>query len=282
MITSKGNTKIKEIRLLKQAQHRHARGEYLIEGVRLVEEALQDPEQIRKMVYSPRLENKARGVELLSTAREKIRNAEWIYVSDEVMEKICATQNHQGILAVLETKERTWKEMGKKSGVLLLLSGLQDPGNLGTIFRVAEAGEAGGVILSRDMVDPYNSKVVRASMGSLWRVPFLRDQEMEECLGKLRSQGYRLWATAVQGGRPFWEIDFCKPTGILFGQEGAGLPKNLLEKADGVCTIPMASGVDSLNVAVAAGLVIYEAWRQKRGGKGSSCFPSHVRGWSGD
>ena len=268
MITSKGNAKVKEIRLLKQAQHRHARGEYFIEGLRLVEEALQHPEQIRKMVYSPRIENKARGAELLLAARKKIRNAEWLYVSDEIMEKICATQSHQGILAVLEIKERSWEEMGRNSGILLLLSGLQDPGNLGTIFRVAEAGEAAGVILSRDMIDPYNPKVVRASMGSLWRVPFLRDQEMKECLKRLRCQGYRLLSTAVQGGRPLWEIDFAEPTAVLFGQEGAGLAKNLLEEADGLCTIPMAPGVESLNVAIAAGLVIYEAWRQKRSEKG--------------
>jgi TrmH family RNA methyltransferase len=120
------------------------------------------------------------------------------------------------------------------------------------------------VILSQDMIDPYNPKVVRASMGSLFRVPFLQDREMEDCLKKLRSQGYRLWATTVQGGQSFWEIDFSQPTAVLFGQEGAGLSQNLLEEADGLFTIPMAPGVDSLNVAMAAGLVIYEASRQKR------------------
>ena len=268
MITSQGNAKVKKIRLLKWAQHRQARGEYFIEGVRLVEEALQHPELFRRVVYSPRLENRARGAEWLSGARKKIRDAEWLYVSDEVMEKICTTQSHQGILAVLEIKERSWEDMGQRDGILLLLSGLQDPGNLGTIFRAAEAGAAGGVILSRDMMDPYNPKVVRASMGSLWRVPFLRDQEMKECLKRLRCQGYRLLSTAVQGGQSLWEIDFARPTAVLFGQEGAGLPKNLMEETDGSCTIPMAPGVDSLNVAVAAGLVIYEAWRQKRSGKG--------------
>lgn len=264
MITSKGNPKVKEIRLLKQAQHRHARGEYFIEGMRLVEEALQHPGQFRKIVYSPRLEDKARGAALLSAARKKIQDAEWLYVSDEVMKRICDTQSHQGILAVLEMKERSWEEIYKRDGIILLLSGLQDPGNLGTIFRVAEAGAAAGVILSQDMIDPYNPKVVRASMGSLFRVPFLQDQEMEDCLKKLRSQGYRLWATTVQGGRSFWEIDFSQPTAVLFGQEGAGLSQNLLEEADGLFTIPMAPGVDSLNVAMAAGLVIYEASRQKR------------------
>lgn len=264
MITSKANPKIKEVRLLKQAKHRHVRGEYFIEGMRLLAEALQHPGQFRKVVYSPRLENKAGGSELLSAARKKIQNAEWLYVSDEVMEKICDTQSHQGILAVLDMKERSWGEIFKRDGIILLLSGLQDPGNVGTIFRVAEAGGAAGVILSQDMIDPYNPKVVRASMGSLFQVPFLQDQEMEDCLKKLRSQGYRLWATTVQVGRSLWEIDFAKPTAVLFGQEGAGLPKKLLAEADGLFTIPMAPGVDSLNVAMAAGLVVYEAFRQKK------------------
>lgn len=264
MITSKGNPKVKEIRLLKQAQHRRARGEYFVEGVRLLEEALNQPGQFRKVAYSPRLEKTTRGSELLFTARRKVPHAEWLYVSDEVMERICDTQSHQGILAVLEMKERSWEEIYKRDGIILLLSGLQDPGNLGTIFRVAEAGAAAGVILSQDMIDPYNPKVVRASMGSLFRVPFLRDQKMEDCLKKLRSRGCRILATAVHGGPSFWEVDFSKPTAVLFGQEGAGLPSHLLEGADGLLTIPMTPGVDSLNVAMAASLIIYEAMRQKK------------------
>jgi len=264
MITSKANTKIKEILLLHQAKYRRTRKEYFIEGVRLVEEALKEPEQFRKIIYSPRLEKNSRGAELLSLCRKQIQKVEWLYVSDEVLGKAGDTKSHQGILAVLEMKERSWGEIYKRDGIILLLSGLQDPGNVGTIFRVAEAGGAAGVILSQDMIDPYNPKVVRASMGSLFRVPFRQDQEMEDCLKKLRSQGYRLWATTVQVGRSLWELDFAKPTAVLFGQEGTGLSQKLLAEADGLFTIPMAPGVDSLNVAMAAGLVVYEAFRQKK------------------
>ena len=264
MITSKSNPRIKEIRLLKQAKHRHARGEYFIEGVRLLEEALNQPGQFSKIAYSPRLEKTGRGAELLSAARRKVKEAEWLYLSDDVMGTICDTQSHQGILAVLKMKEGNFEEIRQREGIILLLSGLQDPGNLGTIFRVAEAGSVAGVIISQDTIDPYNPKVVRASMGSFFRVPFLADQDMGDCLKKLRSQGYRIWATAVQDGLSFWEMDFSKPTAVFFGQEGAGLPPHWLEEADGLLTVPMAPGVDSLNVAMAAGLIIYEALRQKR------------------
>ncbi|MBM4329876.1 MAG: RNA methyltransferase [Deltaproteobacteria bacterium] len=264
MITSKGNLRIKEIRLLKQAKHRHARGEYFIEGMRLVEDALQHPEQFRKIIYSSRLEEKARGAALLSAARKKIQEAEWLYVNDEVMGSVCDTQNHQGILAVLKMKEGSFAEICQREGIIVLLAGLQDPGNLGTILRVAEAGAAAGVILSKETIDPYNPKVVRASMGSFFRLPFLPDQDMGNSLKNLRSRGWRILATAVHGGPSFWEVDFSKPTAVLFGQEGTGLPSRLLEGADGLLTIPMTPGVDSLNVGMAAGLIIYEAWRQKK------------------
>jgi TrmH family RNA methyltransferase len=264
MITSKSNPTIKEIRLLKQAKYRQARGEYFIEGVRLVEEALQQGVPVRKIAYSPRLEKTGRGAELLSTARRKISKAEWLYVSDEVLGTISDTQSHQGVLAVLEKRERSWEELWQREGIIILLYELQDPGNLGTIFRLADAGGAAGIILSRGTMDPYNPKVVRASMGSLFRVPFLVNQDLAYGLQKLRSRGYQILATILHSDRSLWEVDFSQPTAVLFGQEGAGLPKDFVAAADGSFTIPMSPSAESLNVAMAAGLVIYEAFRQNK------------------
>jgi len=264
MITSKHNVKVKDIRLLKQAKHRRARGAYCIEGVRLVEEALRQGAPVRQVAYSQRLEETERGAELLSTARKTFPGAEWLYVSDAVLGTVSDTQSHQGVLMVLKKRENNWEELWKGEGLILLLCDLQDPGNLGTIFRVADAGGVAGVVLNRGTIDPYSPKVVRASMGSFFRVPFLSGQNIEDCLKKLRSRGYRIWATAVRGQPSFWEVDFSRPTAVLFGQEGGGLPQSLIEAADGSFTIPMTPNADSLNVAMAAGLVVYEAWRQKR------------------
>jgi TrmH family RNA methyltransferase len=268
MITSKGNTQVKEIRLLKQAKYRHARGEYFIEGVRSVEEALRQGVSVRKIAYSPRLEKIERGAELLSLARKRIPDAEWLYLSDAVLGTLSDTQSHQGILAVLEKKERSAEDLWQRDGMILLLYELQDPGNLGAIFRLVDAGGAAGLIFSKGTIDPYSPKVVRASMGSLFRVPFVKNQDLVDCLQKLRSRGYQIWATAIRGQPSFWEVDFSRPTAVLFGQEGAGLPEDLMRAADGLFTIPMVSRVDSLNVAMAAGLVIYEAWRQRQGSRG--------------
>jgi TrmH family RNA methyltransferase len=262
MITSKSNSKIKDIRLLKQAKHRQARGEYFIEGVRLVEEAFGSAQAIRQVVYSPRLENIPRGVSLLTLGKKRYPSVDWFFVSDEVLDSLSDTQTHQGILAILAKKEHSWEDFRKREGLVLLLWELQDPGNLGTIFRVAEAGRAAGLVLNRGTLDPYNPKAVRASMGSLFRLPFLPDQDAMESLRLFRSLGYRVWAAAAGGGTCLWEADLTLPAVVLFGQEGAGLPKVLVEAADGILTIPMNSGVNSLNVAVSAGLVVYEAYRQ--------------------
>ena len=267
MITSKANPSVKEIRLLKQAKHRYARGEYYIEGVRLVEEALRQDLPIRKFIHSPRLEETRRGTDLLSSARKRKAPAEWLYASDEVLGSLSDTQSHQGVLAVLGIREYSWEDLGKRKGIILLLWELQDPGNLGTIFRAAEAGGAAGLILSRGTIDPYSPKVARASMGSHFRLPFLVDQDPLESLQILRSKGFRVWAAAGRGGTLFWEVDFTSPVAVLFGQEGAGLSQDLMEAADGLLSIPMGPDVESLNVAMAAGLVVYESSRQQQAKK---------------
>jgi TrmH family RNA methyltransferase len=273
MFTSKSNARIKAIRLLKQAKHRQARGEYFIEGVRLAEEAFGSGQDARRIVYSPRLQNSPRGAALLSLARKKYPGAEWFYVCDEVLDSLSDTRAHQGILAVLGRKEHLWEDLRKREGPILLLCGLQDPGNLGSIFRVTEAGKGAGLILSRGTIDPYSPKVARASMGSIFRLPFLVNQDPPESVRALRSLGSRVWATAAQGGRSLWEVDFNHPAAVLFGQEGAGLRGELLEEADGVLTIPMNPAVNSLNVAVSAGLVVYEAYRQRATKTDRTIFP---------
>ena len=137
---------------------------------------------------------------------------------------------------------RTWN---LEKGRLLCFHDLQDPGNLGTIFRVLEAGGGAGLVLTFGSVDPYSPKVVRASAGSFFRLPFLISPSPGTILQELRSRGYRIWAAAASGHPSFWEVDFSKPTAFLLGQEGGGLPEEWRTQADGALTIPMASGIDS-------------------------------------
>ena len=263
MITSRTNPKIKEIRLLNRAKNREARGAYFIEGVRLVEEVLEQAGFVLQVLSSPRLEANSRGARLLSAARRRFQAAEWIEVDDDVLSSISDTRNHQGILAVLGKREWTWKDVETRPGPLFCFHDLQDPGNLGTIFRALEAGSAAGLVLTGGSVDPYSPKVVRASAGSFFRLPFLIFPSPAAILEEVRSRGYRLWATAASGHPSFWKIDFLEPTALLLGREGGGLPEEWKTQADGTLTIPMAPGIDSLNVAMAAGLIAYEAFRQR-------------------
>jgi RNA methyltransferase, TrmH family len=263
MITSRSNPRIKEIRLLKQARHRESRGEYFIEGVRLVEEALAEAGSVRQVLYSPRLGTNPRGERLLAAARRKFQGAQWIEVDEETLASIADTRAPQGILAVLKKKEWTWKDVESREGPVLCFPELQDPGNLGTIFRVAEAGGGGGLILTSGSVDPYSPKVLRASAGSFFRLPFLIGSSPEAVLQELRSRGYRIWAAAASGGSSLWQADLSRPAALLLGQEGGGLPEEWKAQADDTLTVPMAPGIESLNVAMAAGLIVYEAFRRR-------------------
>jgi TrmH family RNA methyltransferase len=263
MITSRSNPRIKEIRLLRQATHRQSRGEYFIEGVRLVEEALAEAGSVRQVLYSPRLGTTPRGERLLAAARQKFQGAQWIEVDEETLGFIADTRAPQGILAVLKKKEWAWEDLEAREGPVLCFHELQDPGNLGTIFRVVEAGGGGGLILTSGSVDPYSPKVLRASAGSFFRLPFLTCPSPEAVLQELRSRGYRIWAAAASGGSSLWQAEFSRPAALLLGQEGGGLPEEWKAQADDTLAIPMAPGIESLNVAMAAGLIVYEAFRRR-------------------
>ncbi len=268
MITSKTNTRIKEIRLLRQGKHRQSRGEYFVEGIKLLEEVLRQSLSVRRIAYSPRLEKSARGVELLSRARKTLPRAEWLYVGDEVMDSVSDAQSHQGVLTVLEKRENSWADLLARNGIIVLLNGLQDPGNVGTILRTADAGGAAGVVLSPDSADPYSPKAVRAAMGSLFRIPVLIDQGIGESLRILRREKIRIYAAATRGEKSLWDTELSTRGAVLFGGEGGGLPDSLISMCDTTITVPMKPDVDSLNVAIAAGLIIYEALRQKHNHRG--------------
>lgn len=263
MITSRTNPKIKEIRLLHQAKYREARGEYFIEGVRLVEEALGEAESVRQVLYSPRLGTAPRGEKLLSAARRKFPEAEWLEVGDEVLASLADTRTPQGVLAVLRKRRWSWEDLDPGKGPVLCFHALQDPGNLGAVFRVAESGGGAGLVLTSGSVDPYSPKVLRASAGSFFRLPFLIRPSPEAVLKELRDRGYRIWAAAASGGPSFWQADFSPPAALLFGQEGGGLPPEWQTGADGTLAVPMSPRSESLNVAMAAGLIVYEAFRQR-------------------
>lgn len=252
---------IKEIKRLHESKERAERGLFLVEGVRFMEEAVKEKVHLEEVLYTERLEEGERGSDIIA-ALSKL-NVPLFQVSQKVMDAVSETENPQGILGVARQFKWTIGDITERKGPIIVACGLQDPGNLGTIIRTADAGGAAGIITASDTVDLYNSKVVRATVGSIFRLPVARVDDIKKSLTTLKSAGYQLVATSLKSRVSYLDIDFCKPTVFLIGRESSGLSSELLELADKKVFIPMREGVESLNAAVSASILIYEALRQQ-------------------
>lgn len=187
-------------------------------------------------------------------------------LSDSVFRAVSDTQTPQGILAAVRQRERTLDEIlsGGQPPLLLVLEKLQDPGNLGTILRTGEGAGVTGVVMSGDTVDIYNPKVIRATMGSIYRVPFCTVSDLKGTVDELKARGIACYAAALEQSLDYTEPDYRGPSAFLIGNEGNGLSRELIQAAGQRIRIPMAGQVESLNASLAAGILVYEAARQRR------------------
>jgi TrmH family RNA methyltransferase len=191
---------------------------------------------------------------------------EILVMAKELLDSALTTETPQPIAALVEPPDWTWTHLLRTQGItaplLVVLAGLQDPGNLGAILRSAEAFGADGVLSLPGTVSAWNPKAVRASAGSVFRLPLLAASEAE-ALFHLRKAGVKIWTTTVHGAHPADLVDLAGPVALLIGNEGNGVPGDLAAKADGALTIPCPGPVESLNAAVAASVLLYEASRQR-------------------
>lgn len=249
---------VKRARSLHDPGERRAAGRFLAEGVRLLEEAFESGLRCEQFFYTAALAEQPRGAELLTQAKQA--KAPVMELPERVLNSLKETKTSQG--AIGQFVQPAWPkplEQPLQSGLVVVACALRDPGNLGTIIRMSEAAGARGILLAKGTVDPYHPKALRASMGSLFRLPVVVDAELEARL----SGPAQVVATVAQGGIAPWEADFTRPTYLLVGQEAAGLPAPLVERATVRVTIPMAKQVDSLNAATAAAMLLYEVIRQR-------------------
>ncbi len=256
-ITSSGNARMKEIRVLSsRARERREKGLMVAEGERLVREV---PSERLEATYCSESFAAAPGhAELL----EKLHP---VLVSDAVFAGISETRSPQGILAVVRQKKYELTDLFEGGGPLLILEDIQDPGNLGTMFRTGEGAGIGGLILSRDTADPTSPKTVRSTMGSVFRVPYLVAEDLSAAAEEVRRRGGRIYAAHLQGTREYTEVMYPALCAFLIGNEGNGLTEQTAALADERIRIPMEGQVESLNAAVAASLLVYEVHRQRRG-----------------
>lgn len=263
MITSTSNVKVKRlVTLRKKRKARDEEGVFWVEGLRLFCEV---PTEIIKEVYVSesfcQKEHKILdGVRNDSRVRAEV-------LSDHVYSYVSDTKNPQGVLCVVGQMKYDVEEMLQgECPHLVVLDNLQDPGNLGTIVRTCEAAGVTGVILSRDCVDIYNPKTIRSTMGSIFRVPFSYVRDMGETLDVLKQHGICTYAAHLKGRCAYDEEDYRKPCAFLIGNEGRGLRDAVADKAQVYVRIPMEGEVESLNAAVAATVLTFEAARQRRHG----------------
>ena len=187
-------------------------------------------------------------------------------MSDSVFEHMSDTQTPQGVLALIRQYEYGIDDLLKAEGPahLMILESLQDPGNLGTILRAGEGAGITGLIMSRDTVDIYNPKVIRSTMGSVFRVPFFYTDDILKTAEELKKRGIQLFAAHLNGKNNYDQEDYTGNIGFLIGNEGNGLTDELSDMADTWVKIPMAGKVESLNAAIAASILMFETARQRR------------------
>lgn len=263
MITSGSNAKVKQVvRWKDKAGERREAGIFLTEGFKLFQEAPAD--SIREVYLSEdAAERAAADPELWN----KLQRIGWETVSGEVFQKMSDTRTPQGILCVVKRPIYTLDGLLAESKPLLtVLDGIQDPGNLGTIVRTGEGAGITGVIMGSGTVDIFNPKTIRATMGSVFRVPFVYVDDLEEAVLQMKQKSIRIFAAHLSGETYYDSFSYREGTAFLIGNEGKGLSAGLTELADDLLRIPMEGKVESLNAAVAAALLLYEAHRQRRHG----------------
>ncbi|AQS58965.1 TrmH family RNA methyltransferase [Desulforamulus ferrireducens] len=263
MIVSAQNPKIKYIRKLAQRNFRQKEKKLVVEGVRLVEEALFSSWRTDIFVYTEEGIQGERGARLLARARQQ--GTEVLQVSPGIMKELTATETPQGVLAVLGQPVRKIADVltqGKQS-LVVVVDGVQDPGNLGTIIRSADAAGADGVVLLKGTVDLYNPKTLRSTMGSLFHLPVVPVEDVEEALQYLTSRGLTLVVGEPVGGVPVFAANLKIPVGLVVGNEGAGPRPEVFHYRHYKVTIPMPGRAESFNVAMATAILLYEAVRQR-------------------
>src|ERR1700690_922034 len=261
------NALVKELRHAFAHAERTEDGSCAIEGLRIVEEATRSGLRFRAVFFKESAQN------LADRLLPQIgANVDTLLLPDKLFDATAPSETPQGVAALVRLKEFSLADILERLqvGPIIVLAGLQDPGNLGTILRSAEAFGSAGVVLGEGTVSPFNSKVVRASAGSVFRLPVIHGHgksgtaKLEEVSEKLRAKGVRLIATSSHKGTPLDQADLKSAAAIFFGNEGAGLPREVMARMDEVVAIPHTAQVESLNAGVAASIVLYEAARQRK------------------
>lgn len=254
LITSKDNDLIKHVRKLKEKKYRDEYNEFIVEGLKMVEEALLEKVELKTIIICEEFLGDSIKKDLLyEISKENV-----VYVNSKVFKFLTDVMTPQGILAVAQKNKSD--ELNYKEDLFLILDNIQDPGNMGTIIRTADSVGLSQIIVPKISVDCYNQKVVRSSMGAIYRVNIIEVQDLGKTIKELKKHKIKIYATDLKTDKSIYDVDY-KKSAIVIGNEANGVSKEILDLADERIKIPMKGKTESLNASVATGIILYNAVR---------------------
>ena len=258
VISSKDNELVKKVKKLKEKKYRDEENAFIVEGIKMVEEAIDENAKIQLIVICEECINNGT---LNKEIMYKIAKHECIYVTEKIFNLLTDVKTPQGILAVIGKKGKN-TEIDYSKDIIIALDGIQDPGNLGTILRTVDSANLGQIIISKNSADCYNTKVVRSTMGAIFRVKIVECEDLKQTLKRLQENNFKVMVTDLGTDKSIYDIKLQKNV-IVIGNEANGVSKEIKKIADTKAIIPMLGKTESLNASIATGVILYEYVRQK-------------------
>ena len=258
LITSKDNETIKKIKKLKDKKYRDQENCYIIEGIKLIKEAIQEKANIKLIVVCDDCKQET---DLESDIKYEIAKYECIYVSEKIFLSLTNVVNPQGILAIVE-KGKNANDIDYNENLFLVLDDIQDPGNMGTILRTADSLNFKQIIVAKDCADIYNPKVVRSTMGAIFRINIIESDDLVKTIKEMKKHKIKILSTSLQTDKTMYNVSYDK-TAIVIGNEANGVEKEIIDLTDEKIKIPMPGKTESLNASVATAVILYEAMRNQ-------------------
>ena len=262
-IRSSQNETYKLIKSLKDKKGRDSSGMFFIEGSRFVDEALETTNQIEWLLYSEKYQIEKLIDNIQLNINGSLSGLKILTLPEKLFDDLCNTDNPQGIAAVIKTYKYDIQNIIKTKKMFLILDRIQDPGNMGTMIRTADAAGFDAVIMSEGCVDIYNPKVLRATMGSIFHVPVVKSDNILATIESMKNENISIYAADLKGDKSLFEESFSYKTAIITGNEANGISQVVLDSADVLLNIPMAGCTESLNASIAGGILLYEVFRKR-------------------
>lgn len=256
LITSKDNEKIKHVKKLKEKKYREEYNEFIVEGIKMVQEAITEKADIKTILISDSVNVKEN---FPSEFMYEIARYECVYVTEKIFQQISDVINPQGVMAIVAKKNTSVSEIDFDEENFLILDNIQDPGNMGTIIRTADSLNMKQIIVSKGSADIYNTKVVRSTMGAIFRVRVIESEDLVDTIKLLKSHGVKIFATDLATDKSIYDVDYSQAA-IVIGNEANGVSKEVLNEASIRIKIPMLGKTESLNAAVATSVLLYHAF----------------------